>query len=191
MNEELLQKAMLLFDTAEKWNAFVELANKKDEIQNRWWKSLQNAVYQHELRELNPNWGITIWNNWEIKWFIKGESPNSLIIHFCGEYFRVFSNAGALDINKVNELIKDPRFDCIRNAFDRIDGTNHETLAWEYRNFSFSTIFDCKFPDHRTLSWYAGNRTEEFADQIIRKVRKLQTPEITELFREINHKCRK
>lgn len=191
MNEELLQQAMLLFDTAEKWNAFVELLNRNGEIQTRWWKSLQNAVYQRELKESNPDWDIYIWNNSDIKWFIKGESPNSLVIHFSGEYFRTFSNAGALEFNKVNELIKDPRFDCIRNAFDRIDGTNHETIAWEHRNFSFGTIFVCKFPDHRTLSWYAGNRTEEFADQIIRKVRRLQTPEITDLFREINQKCRK
>lgn len=191
MNEELLQKAMLLFDTPEKWNAFVELANNKDEIHNRWWKSLQNAVYQHELRELNPDWGITIWSDCDIKWFIKDNTDKFLVIQFTKEYFRVFSNFGALDINKVNELIKDPRFDCIRNAFDRIDGTNHETLAWEYRNFSFGTIFDCKFPNSSILSWYAGNKTDEFADQLIRKVRKLQTPEITELFREINQKCHK
>ncbi|MFH6992416.1 hypothetical protein [Flavobacterium sp. FlaQc-48] len=43
----------------------------------------------------------------------------------------------------------------------------------------------------RTLSWYAGNKTEEFADQLIAKVRKFQTPEITELFKEINGKCKK
>ena len=133
MNEELLQQAMLLFDTAEKWNAFVELLNRNGEIQNRWWKSLQSTVYQRELKESNPDWDIYIWNNWDIKWFIKGESPNSLVIHFWGDTFRVFSNSGALEFNKVNELIKDPRFDCIRNAFDRIDGTNHETIAWEHR----------------------------------------------------------
>ena len=40
------------------------------------------------------------------------------------------------------------------------------------------------------LSWYAGNRTRDFADQIKAKVRKFQTPEITKLFQEINRKCK-
>lgn len=191
MNEELIQQAIQLFDTPEKWNAFIELMNRNGEIQNRWWKKLQNAVYDREIREPNPDWDIYIWNYWDIMWYIKGQSTKSLAIHFWGDAFRVYSNFGELDINKVSELIKEPRFDCIRNAFDRIDGTNHETIAWEHRNFSFGTIFDCKFPDSRSLSWYAGNKTEEFADQIIRKVRKLQTPEITDLFKEINQKCRK
>lgn len=191
MNEELLIKAMTLFDTPEKWNAFCELMNRNEAIQDKWWKKLQEEVYQREMKNPNPDWDIYIWNNWDIKWFIKGESNNSLAVHFWGDALRVFQNFGDLNIEKVKELLKNPKFDAIKNCFDRIDGSNDETIAWEHRNFSFGTPFDGKFPDARTLAWYAGNETEEFANQLIRKVRKFQTPEITELFKEINNKCKR
>lgn len=191
MNEELLLKAIAMFDTAEKWDAFGELINRQGAIQDRWWKKLQTEVYSRELIDNPPDWDIHIWNNWDIMWYIKGESDRSLCIHFWGDGFRVFYNYGELDIRKVNDLLKNPKFDVIKTRFDRIEGSNHETIGWERRNFYFNTIFDGKFPDHRTLSWYAGNMTESFADQLIAKVRKFQTPEITSLFKEINTSCKK
>lgn len=191
MNEELLITAMNLFDSADKWNSFCELMNRNGEIQNRWWKKLQTEVYQREKKVTNPDWDIVIWNNWDIGWYIKGESDKSLAIHFWGDNFRVFCSYGELDINKVTEILKNPKFDIIKSCFERLDGSDYQTIGWEHRNFSFNTIYDGKFPDHRTLSWYAGNKTDEFAKQIIAKVRKFQTPEITALFKEINNSCKK
>ncbi|GIJ96103.1 hypothetical protein CAPN001_06720 [Capnocytophaga stomatis] len=37
---------------------------------------------------------------------------------------------------------------------------------------------------------YAGNKTEEFANQILKKIQKLQTVKIRELFKEINEECK-
>ncbi|MEN9301790.1 MAG: hypothetical protein RL264_219 [Bacteroidota bacterium] len=191
MNEELLQKAMQLFDSAEKWNSFIELVNKNNEIQSRWWKKLQLEVFDREQKNGNSEWDIIIWYNWDIRWFIKGEPNNTICIHFWGDGFRVFYNWGGLDIEKVNELIKDPRFDKIKSCMDRIEGSDNVTICWENRNFGFDTPYDFCFPNSQTLSWYAGNETMKFADQLIAKVRKFQTPEITQLFKEINEKCKK
>lgn len=82
MNEELVLKAMTLFDTPDKWNAFCELMNKNGLIQEKWWKNLQTEVYQREMKEPTIDWDIHIWNNWDIMWFIKGESTRSLAVHF-------------------------------------------------------------------------------------------------------------
>ncbi|MCO6492670.1 MAG: hypothetical protein J5I98_29905 [Phaeodactylibacter sp.] len=191
MNEELILKAMDLFDSADKWNSFCELMSKDQEIQNRWWKRLQTEVYQRENTQPNPDWAIHKWNAWDIRWYIKGESENSLAVHFWGDRFRVFANYGALDLHKVNKLLENPKFDVLKTCFDRLDGSDYQTIGWEDRNFRFKTIYDERFPDARTLSWYAGNRTKEFADQIIAKVRKFQTPEITALFKEINSACKR
>ena len=191
MNEELLQKAMQLFDTAEKWNAFCELMNRNGNIQNRWWKKLQTEVYKREQISGMPDWNICIWNNWDIMWYLKGETDKTICVHFWGDTFRVFYGYGDLDINKVNELLKVTKFDVIKSCIDRIDGSDSQTICWEHRNFSFDTPYDTCFPDARTLSWYAGNETEKFADQLIAKVRKFQTPEITALFKEIDENCRK
>lgn len=191
MNEELTLAAMNLFDSADKWTSFCELMNKSDDIQNKWWKKLQTEVYQRELKNPTHDWEVYIWNEWDIMWYIQGESNKSLAVHFWGDAFRLVSGFGDLDIFKVNDLIKDPKFDILRNAFDRIDEIDLATIGLERRNFHFQTIYDGMFPDYRTLSWYAGNRTDEFADQLIAKVRKFQTPEITELFKEINMLCKK
>lgn len=191
MNEELTLVAMDLFDSADKWTSFCELMNKSEKIQEKWWKKLQTEVYQREMKNPTPGWNISIYYDWDIRWYIQGESENSLAIHFWQDGLRLYSNYGDLDIVKVNDLIKDPKFDILRNAFDRIDGSDSATIGCEFRNFHFQTIYDGVFPDHRTLSWYAGNRTNQFADQLIAKVRKFQTPEITALFKEINMLCKK
>lgn len=191
MNEELILAAMNLFDTPEKWTSFCELKKNSDEIQNRWMKKLQTEIYQREMKNPRPDWEFNIWGSWDMQWYIKGESNRSLTLHFNGSIFRLFSNGGDLDLAKVNEKIKDPKFDILKSCFDRLDGTDFDRIGWEERNFSFGTIYDGKFPDYNTLAWYAGNRTNDYADQLIAKVRKFQTPEVTALFKEINSSCKK
>jgi hypothetical protein len=191
MNEELIQRAMQLFDTADKWNSFCELINRNEDIQARWWKKLQLEVFNREQKNGNSDWDILIWGNWDIKWIIKGESQNSICVHFWCDGFRVFYNYGDLDIDKVNELLKDPKFDKIKSCMDKVEGSNSQTICWEHRNFGFGTPYDFSFPNRQVLSWYAGNETEKFADQLTAKVRKFQTPEITQLFKEINQKCKR
>jgi len=209
MNEELLKKAMDLFDTPEKWNAFLELCKLVDKdkgiLPPLWWKKLQTEVYNRELRYLShemPDWDIYVWGHWDIKWFIRGEdekkigSYSSLLIHFyawLNGTIRVTYDK--LNVDKVNKLINNnPRFDVIKTCFDRndfdTDKFNANTIAIEKGNFVFESPFDRNFPDSQILCWYAGNRTKEFADQIIAKVRKFQTQEITDLFKEINKNCR-
>jgi len=191
MNEEFILKAMQMFDIPEKWNAFSELCNKRDELYNRWWKKLQTEVYQRELKNGISDWDVFIERNWDIRWFVRGTPNTSFVVHFWYEGLRISSGYGYLDVEKVNHLFEDQRLNLIKACFDRIDDRWHDTPAREIRNFSFGSPYDGKFPDNYTLSWYAGNRTEEFANQLIAKVRKFQTTEITALFKEINDKCKK
>lgn len=191
MNEELVLNAMKLFDTPDKWHSFIELVSITDTMQNKWWKKLQTEVNQRELNNSDKEWSILTWSDSDIRWYLREGGQKSLAVHFWRDSLRVFSNYGTLDFNKVNQLIKDPKFDIIKRVFDRLDGSNDQTIGWETKNFYFNSEFDGRFPDARTLAWYAGNRTSDFADQLINKVRKFQTPEITALFREINQTCKK
>lgn len=191
MNDELLLSAIDLFDSPESWDAFCDLRNLYDRIHNGWWQKLQKEVFQREKKNPTPDWDIDIFNYWDIRWSLKDYGKDMLVVHFWGDTFRVFYNYGGLDVQKVNDMLKNPKYDSIHGCMDRIDGSNHETIAWEHRNFYFGDKFDGKFPNSAKLSWYAGNRTNEFADQLIAKVRKFQTPEITQLFKEINEGCKK
>ena len=191
MNEEFLTKAMDLFNSSEKWNAFCELMIKKGDIQHEWWKKLQSEIYEKEEKNFDSEWKSQRWKgDGGIIWWINGYSEYSLYIYFYENMLKVNYDGGALDVKAVKELLKDPRFDVIRDAFDKFDDYDDGTLGWEEGNFSFNTKWDKHFSIER-LAWYAGHETEKFADQIIAKVRKFQTKEITKLFKEINDKCKK
>ena len=189
----MLRKAVNNFlDTAEKWDTFSRLALKHNEIINDWWAKLQTEIVHREQNNGMSDWDIFSWDNLLI-WHIKGESEHSLSVQLWARgyvYLRVYYSYVCLSISKVDEICKS-KFDAIKSCFDRVDESEDNTIGRENGNFSFGCDYDGHFPDITSLAWYAGNRTEEFADQIIAKVRKFQTPEMTALFKEINEKCRK
>lgn len=51
MNENLLQQAIDLFDTPEKWEAFCELANQKDRIGQIWCDKVRDAIIMQFSKE--------------------------------------------------------------------------------------------------------------------------------------------
>ena len=46
MNDKLLQQAIALFDTQEKWDAFLELCSIKDTIRDKWLNALMEKIRQ-------------------------------------------------------------------------------------------------------------------------------------------------
>lgn len=188
MNRKLLLEASDLFDTSEKWIAFNELTNQKTNLMNLWWKKLQNTIYDSEQKKGHPDWGLISYNAWDLRWFLKEYGAESFCVHFWGRTLRV-TWWNDLDVAKVKETLPLSRFDPIRNAFGRVSTANEEQIT-EEGNFSFGDYRDGCFESTDDLAWYAGNRTEAFAEQIIGKVRAFQTPEIAELIKEINEKCK-
>lgn len=189
MNEELLVRASSLFEAPEKWQAFNELSNGKGQLMNYWWRKLQTEVQTRELKDGHIDWDFYAWNSWDMMWFVKGSKNDSFAIHYWGKTLRVCGYNG-INQELLRNLLKDSRFDIIRRAFSRIDGEDSSVFAWEDGNFSFGAICDGHFSNVEELVWYAGNETSKYADQLIKKVRNFQTPEILELFKEINIECR-
>lgn len=199
MNEKMILAAINLFDSEEKWESFVELVNiVDDDIIERWWKKLQTEIYQQEkVNNTSVDWKISMWKNKDIigvSWYVNKETDKTFTVSF--DSGLLYLQAGQkLDIDKVKKLMENSKFDSLENCFDRIDGNyktdriNNGIFSWEEGNFHFGSIYDGRF-DESLLSWYAGNRTEDFTKQVIAKVRKFQTPEITELFKEINRRCK-
>jgi len=185
MNDELLKKAAELFDTPDKWNAFCELCRRKCEIENYWWRKLHQKIVQLEKENGMPDWDICV-NDENIWWYIKGENDDTLLINFWKEDTRVYYEDG-LNSNEVKKYLKNPKIEAIKNCFDRNEGSDEkEVICLEKHNSSFGDKVS-----EQTFLWFSGNKTEELADQIIAKVRKFQTPEITALFKEIIKNCRK
>lgn len=189
MNDDLLLEASKLFDVSDKWKAFNELANNRGSLMNFWWKKLQREVQTRELKDGLPDWDFYAWNEWDMMWFVKGAGNNTFAVHYWGKTLRV-CGFGGINQERLRNLLEESKFDIIRRAFDRIDGQDSHIFAWEEGNFNFGTASDGNFSIVEELAWYAGNETCRYADQLIAKVRKFQTAEILELFKEINKECR-
>lgn len=192
MNEKLIQQAMDLFDTPEKWEAFGELYRSYNTIKARGFKKMRDELYCDELAHKDPNWHVVKWNDWDIRWELKTEGKR-LWIHFWGDYLRIF--VGYLDIQKVQDLItNNERYNKIQQVFSehcRLDGYDNNTLAYEKQNDIEYTFNNTRvlIKDSDQLSWYVGHYPSEFKAQLLKKVRSLQTPEMVELFKEIVEKC--
>lgn len=189
MNRELLIETSKLFELPEKWNAFNDLSNNRGQLMNFWWKKLQTEVQIRELKQGHIDWDFYAWNSWDMRWFVKGAKNDSFVVHYWGKTLRVCGYNG-INQGLLRDLLKESKFDIIRCAFDRIDGIDDKTFVREEGNFNFGVMSDGNFSNVEELAWYAGNQTISYADQLIAKVRKFQTPEILELFKEINERCR-
>lgn len=186
MNNNILKQATELFDVVEKWDAFVELVNQQDKIKELWWNELQECVHK---RGTNPEWRVYKYDGTEkLIWYLsnaeQGESSTS--IYFDGQYICVYFYNG-IDQQKAQELVKDERFQKIIDCFDNAEKGTGRYFVWE--KFKLK-IKDEEISGTDKLAWYAGNKTEEFANQLLEKIQKLQTSEITNLFREINEECK-
>ena len=79
-------------------------------------------------------------------------------------------------------------------AFDRVDRQfEHNTKAMESRNYSFGSPYDFNFDNSQVdkLAWFAGNETQNFADQIIKKVERFRKDEnLTKMLYQLNERAK-
>lgn len=201
MTEEMLQKAMALFDTPEKWNAFVELANEKENIRNRWFKKLQQELINlTNSDEKHPDWTCRFWGFWDIEWRLNDNKKTYLSLHSWGGLrCRLCINSENQDKRRmINELLKkDSRNTLLMSFFNIISvGDQYSDVPWEGNlNFNFDKIdifkgYDGDWKDKNnilsTFAWYAYNDTANVAKLIMEQVDKVRTPEITDLFRKVD-----
>jgi hypothetical protein len=96
-------------------------------------------------------------------------------------------NQTRFNSNLITQELQNPEFTPISLAFDRIDRRYEpQCKLLECRNFQFDSPSDGDVSEHM-LPWYAGNKTKEFADQIIKKVERFtQNDEVTKLIYKLN-----
>lgn len=193
MTEELLQKSMELFDSSEKWNAFVELYYVKDEIRNRWSRKLQRKLVElTSMDELHSEWTCSIWNNWDIEWKLKNSSNKYLSFHswvgFCCRLW--IRNANEEERRKIYELFaQDSRYAKLQSNYNIVNlYQSPGEILWDaHFRFDFSPTFLGNYNKMVDLfSWHAGNNVDDVAQQIMEQVNKARTEEMTDLFRQVN-----
>lgn len=194
MTEEMLQKAMALFDTPEKWNAFVELSFTRNDIQNRWFKKLQQKLVSlTNVDDKHPEWTCNIWGIWDIEWKLKSFENKYLSLHsWAGYHCKLcVKNVDSEKCKKIYEHCNnDLRFAQTYSFFDiEADHNFKDGSLWQ-ASFHFNFFHDFDYNNYGKmellLSWYAGNDTDNVARQIMEQVDKIRTPEMTDLFRKVD-----
>lgn len=198
MQKELLNHAIGIFDTSEKWNAFVELANQKETIKWFYFQKLKQPLLNYFNSNPVEGWACEPWGNqlYDIRWYLKefGKSSLALAVGWTFEFHLHIEDTTKFDTEKINDLLKG-EYSLLLSAFDRVDRQFElNTKAMEYRNYSFGSPYDSYFDNSQldNLAWFAGNKTECFVDQIIKKVNRFRKDQnLTNLLYELNKQTKR
>ena len=107
MNQELLNQTKAMFDSPEKWNAFLELVGQKDSIRNSWFLNLKEDITTTFISpdSKTEDWDIKIRGYFSYQWFLKAYGENSISIWIEDGILSLFAS-DAHDIDEVYKLIK-------------------------------------------------------------------------------------
>jgi hypothetical protein len=198
MDDKLINEAAQLFDEYEKWESFNELSNMRDRIILQWVKKANLLIRDHFHKTRNDTWCCVPYGNtdWDSRWYLNKFGVNSLGITI-GWYYELVldlpdGNDSPFDTNAISEELKKPEYNPIHMAFDRIDPwQDARKKLIECRNYHFGCLADGGIIDSKLLAWFAGNQTDDFVSQVIKKVERFTCDQkITGLLMELNEKTR-
>jgi hypothetical protein len=197
MQIELLNQAAELFDSPEKWYAYVEMANQKEALKNFYFQKVKQVLLKYFNEHPVKGWVCEPWGDaqCDLRWYLSnfGRKSLALAIAWRFEFHLHLEDLSGFDTNKMNELLK-TEYSFLLAAFDRVDRQfEPNTKAMESRNYAFGSPYDFHFDNSQVdkLAWFAGNRTEEFAAQIIKKVERFRKDEhLTRMLYEVNERGR-
>jgi hypothetical protein len=193
MYKELLNQAITIFDSPEKWNAFVELANQKETIKGYYFQKLKQPLLNYFNANPVEGWVCEPWGDqlYDIRWYLKDFGKNSIALAIGWRFNFVLhiEDINAFDTKKIDDLLRSD-YSIILSSFDRVDRQFENQLkVVEVRNYSFNSPYDTNFEDSQLdkLSWFAGNKTESFVEQIIKKVERFrQDKDLTKMLYDLN-----
>ena len=192
MNQDLLNQAIQLFDTDEKWNSFLELSYNKETIKNNLWKYFQSSMNENFAKhDLVDGWSFCSDSPKQYRWFLTEFGKESCgILMDEGKNVSLRAHPDNINLELVRSMLSTEKFSVLFNFLERIDliGTvGHWEFIRESGNFIFGSSFDKNFPNDDRLTWFAGNRTADFVDQISEKVNRIRKDEsMTFLLQELN-----
>jgi len=192
MQKEIVNQAIAMFDTPEKWNSFLELSASKDEIRNLWYQKLKTSVTKVFCEENVVNgWSFSTWNTWDFRWYLTEFGRESLCIWMIGHRVGLWVNSNVHDSQKITDLLNTDKFSLLMSALRPDEVFSGDWKLVEYGNFVFEGPYNLQFDPDR-LGWFAGNRTDDFIAQLVQKIDRIRKDEtLTGLLIEINKMTKK
>ncbi len=155
--QKYLEQATKIFDSIEKWTAFLELHKIKDQIKTLWFQELEEAVCKkiNTIPNLDNKWCFRKYDINNYGWYLKEHGKDSLMI--CFEYTQFCLYIDGEEYNR-SEIIKKYRNTKLFNPYfkDNEIITNSKYLAAKKNEININGI-----SDYDTLAYYANKESAE------------------------------
>ena len=187
MQKELLKQAMDIFDSPDKWNSFLELSSSNDEIKYQWYQKLMTHVTKRFREDEDvKGWSFETLGDWDYRWYLTEFGRDSFCIRMWLHQIGLRVDPKFFDSQMITDLLKTETYSIIMSTLRHDEEFSRDWKLAEHGNFNFDSPYDGHF-DHGRLGWFAGNKTEEFVNQIVEKINKIRKDEtIMKLIAELN-----
>jgi hypothetical protein len=188
--QAILNEAISLFDTAEKWDSFISLCNQKDSIKNHWYSIATEYVSKYFYNNPIPKWSFYPSGPWDYHWYITdcGEKSISLWWGWATKMI-LWVDPAVYKIDEIQKLLKEPPYIQILALLRNDAIFQGQYILQEIGNLHFDSEYDGHM-DQYSLAWFAGNKPAEFCSQLIEKVQRFTNNDITLLLTELNIKTK-
>jgi hypothetical protein len=180
-----------IFDTQEKWNAFIELSNERQIIIQKWRLILKEAVIQYFTNiDIVDGWAFYSSKDGEaFKWYLTeiGEESISLVFNRTGELI-LCCDSNLFYFDEIAMVLKSEKYKPL------IEGINYLSTS-QYTTFPIESIARY-FVLHKHVNeinyqqqfaWKAGNETEKIVTEIAKMVNRVRKDSnLTQLLSSLN-----
>lgn len=186
MNEKLLQQAMALFDTQEKWDAFLELCDSKNMICDKW----RNACMER-IRQLFYSHDTNRWRFENDKWVLRIFPSQLSNDHHMDIRINLWDMRGYLCIH-IDKYDSAAAREMIQNnpkIMPLLDGFGYYN-EWDIYSKPFAGDICESSRDSSYYLW--GHETERVAEAIFETyMHPFMTDEIADFFVQVCNKTKK
>lgn len=153
--QKYLEQASEIFDSFEKWNAFLELTKIKGEIVYKWYSDLENSVLKGvNIIENIEEWKFKRYNPQSYGWYLKSYGEGSLTILFEDNKYCLYTDWGKYNVVGIFQKYRRSK---LFSFFDEPElKENNHYFAVKINAISLDGITDLEL-----LSYYLCNKRKE------------------------------
>lgn len=186
MNEKLLQQAMALFDTQEKWDAFLELCNNRNVIRDKWLNALTEKIKQLFYSVADTGKWQYMNDKGMLKIFPSQLSKDNMDIHINLWDMRgyLWIHKDIYNSEKAQKIIQsNPKIMSLLKEFEYYN-------EWDIYNKPFANDIYESSRDNSCYLW--GHDTERVAESIFETyIHPFMTDEIADFFVQVCNETKK
>jgi len=193
MSYEIVSQVENPFKNKEQWNNFLDIADKRIQIRDTWWRKFQSEM--NKSVSSVKNWGFSSVDHLNYRCYINGFTRDSVCLVAGNFNNRISIGLWApqykYDLKKLSELLQEEKIgEPIKAKFDCLHYNNmYESSEWKYAEYIILDDVKEDDPLHiERMAWYANYETAELVSLFNKKINKFrEDEEITRILTDLNN----